>query len=53
MSEQTFQIKTEILEGEYWWGGGVSLADKMPFTKDSEFVFDMDDDVCGVKTPID
>ena len=33
-------LEIEILDNEYWYGGVITEGDKMPFTKQSDYVFD-------------
>ena len=36
-------MEFEILENEYWWGGNVIEATKMPFDRNTEYFIDFVD----------
>lgn len=44
VSEGGFAMIFEIYDDEYWWGGCVCTAEKMPFDKETVFTFDLQKD---------
>ena len=45
-------MKFEILKDEYWWGGLIHFADKMPFDSSTVFKADLERDKMTQSAPL-